>query len=93
MRLRMILDRPILGYWDGGRKDTFDFTLDGPPRHDARGAYIRVGSWQANYWFHVALGRTVKATLANARRRLRAWARRAGIGCRFAYVDTESTRW
>ena len=87
MILRMTLEHPLYGYWDGGAKDTFDFSLDSLPRHDARGAYVKIGYWQANAWFHVALGRTVKSTLANARRRLSARAKRAGEHCRFAYID------
>lgn len=86
MILRMILGHPISGYWDGGPRQTFDFTITGTPQYDARGAYVRVGSWDANTWFHVAQGKTVKATLANARRRLQAWAKRDGVGCRFEYL-------
>jgi len=89
MILRMTLDAPIAGYWDGGMKSTFDFEIDGSPRQDAQGSYIRVGSWQANHWFHVAMGKTIKATLANARRRLAARVKRSGIGCRFEYIETE----
>jgi len=87
MYLRMTLDREINGFWDGGPRAVFDFHLDGSPRQDAQGRYIKVGSLMANTWFHVALGRTVKATLANARRRLIARAKRAGMGCRFEYVE------
>ena len=87
MLLRMILDRPIHGFWDGGAKDTFDFTIYGTPQHDAHGAYIKVGSWAANNWFHVALGKTIKQNLANARRRLSASARSAGEGCHFEYIE------
>jgi len=89
MILRMTLERQIPGYWDGGAKSTFDFQIDGSPRHDAQGTYIRISSWQANHWFHVAIGKTVKATLANARRRLTARATRTGVGCRFEYIETE----
>ncbi len=90
MILRMTLDAPIAGYWDGGTKSTFDFQIDGSPQLDAHGPYIRVGSWQANHWFHVAMGETIKATLANARRRLAARAKRSGLGCRFEYIETET---
>ncbi|MHB9130375.1 MAG: hypothetical protein ACYDBB_04690 [Armatimonadota bacterium] len=89
MRLRMSLEKPTYGYWDGGVKDTFDFVIDGTPQSDARGAYIRIGAWGANHWFHVALAKTVKATLANARRRLVARAKRDGINCRFTYIPEE----
>jgi hypothetical protein len=89
MKLRMILERPVAGYWEGGAKATFDFAIDGLPQHDAHGAYIKIGAWGANHWFHVALGNTAKATLANARRRLRARVRRSGIACQFTYLDEE----
>lgn len=90
MILRMILDHPVPGYWDGGSKDTFDFAIDGPPRRDALGAFIKVGSWQANHFFNVALGKTPRATLGHARRRLAAMARRAGVPCRFSYLPDDN---
>jgi len=87
MYLRMTLNREIVGFWDGGPREVFDFHIDGSPQQDARGRYIRVGCWAANHFFHVALGMTVKATLANARRRLAARAKHAGIDCEFTYVE------
>ena len=87
MYLRMTLDREISGFWDGGPRAIFDFHLDGSPRQDAQGRYIKVGSMMANTWFHVAIGHTVKATLANASRWLIAQAKRSGIRCRFEYID------
>lgn len=86
MILRMILERPIQGFWDGGAKEVFDFSIDSSVQSDKHGAYIRVGSWAANHWFNVALGKTVKATLGHARRKLAAAARRDGIPARFEYV-------
>jgi len=71
MILRVKLEKPIGGYWDGGLKDTFDFKIDGYPHEDSKGQYVKVGSWQANSWFHVAVGRTDKETLRNAKTRLR----------------------
>ena len=87
MILRMTLGTPVTGCWDGGKRASFDFVLDGPPRRDRLGGYIRVGSWQANAWFHVALGSTARATLGNARRRLAARATRAGLRCTSTYLD------
>ena len=40
MILRMTMDTPIAGYGDGGTKSTFDFEIDGSPRHDAQGSSI-----------------------------------------------------
>jgi hypothetical protein len=85
MILRMTLERPVPGYWDGGAKDTFDFAIDSLPKRDALGPFIRVGSLAANHWFHVPLGKTPRATLGHARRRLAAQAKRAGMPCRFSY--------
>ena len=75
-----MLDCEVHGFWDSGPRAIFDYHIDGPPRQDARGRYIKVGSLIVNTWFHVALGHTVKATLANARRQLIAWAKRDGDG-------------
>lgn len=69
--MRVKLKKPIGGWWDGGLKDTFDFKIDGNPKRDSKGWFVKVGSWRANYWFHVAVGRTDKETLRNAKARLR----------------------
>lgn len=87
MRLIQKLEKKIGGYWDGGPKDTFEWTIDGLPKSDAKGQFVRVGSWEANHWFHVAQGRTEKQTLSNARRHLAASAKKAGISCTFRYVS------
>ena len=86
-KLRQTLDKPINGYWDGGAKSVFEWSIDGSPMRDSKGQYVRIGSWVANHWFHVAVGKTVKQTLANARRRLSAGMRRCGITGKFEYVD------
>lgn len=69
--LRQTLDHPIAGYWDGGLKQVFDWEIE---LHsggvDSKGRYIRVGSWGANHWFHVALGKTDRLTLTYARKHL-----------------------
>mgnify|MGYP001609669173 CR=1 FL=1 len=86
MILRQTLDKPTHGYWDGGAKSIFDWSIEGSPATGSKGQYVRVGSWRANHWFHVAIGKTVKLTLANARRRLLASMRRQGITGRFEYI-------
>jgi len=83
MILRQTLARPINGYWDGGPKQIFDWSIDGSPQSDNIGQFVKIGSWQANHWFHVAVGRTEKMTLANAKRHLRA---ATTIPCTFEYV-------
>ena len=87
MKLIQKLEKKIGGWWDGGAKDTFEWTLEGSPRQDAKGQFVRVGSWDANHWFHVAAGRTEKQTLGNARRHLSATFRRRGLACSFEYEN------
>lgn len=78
------LDRAISGWWDGGPKDEFRWKITTRGMKDKRGRYVRVGSWEANHWFHVAEGQTDKQTLANARRRLKL---RTKVPCRFWYEE------
>lgn len=87
MKLILKLSKPIHGYWSGGAKDTFDFGVEGSPTTDSKGRFVRVGSLAANHWFHVAVGRTEKQTLANARRRLGAAVRRQGLEYHFSYRE------
>jgi len=85
MELEQTLPEPITGYWDGGPKQRFRWSIVSEPIKDSKGYYVRVGSWSANYWFTVAVGKTVKSTLANARRSLRA----SHPNSEFKYIDTE----
>ena len=70
MFLRVQLTEAVNGYWDGGKKSVFDFKIDGPERRDKRGSYVRIGSIAANHWFHVSVGKTVRDTLNNVKRKL-----------------------
>ena len=72
MKLKQTLNKPTNGYWDGGAKSVFIWGIKSSPSTDSKGQYVRIGSWEANHWFHVALGKTEKLTLANAKRRLSA---------------------
>jgi len=88
MRLIQRLEKPINGYWDGGAKSTFEWSIEKYHKgEDAKGKFVRVGSWSANHYFNVALGKTDKQTLANARRRLSASARKHGMACTFEYAN------
>lgn len=58
------------GYWDGGAKDRFTWTLGRTIQERGR-EYQKVHGWEANLWYYVAKGKSDKATLANALRRLR----------------------
>ena len=84
MKLRQTLAYPVNGYWDGGKKQEFDWGIEGSPATDSKGQYVRIGSFSANHWFHVAVGKTVKLTLANAKRHLRAATR---IPSTFEYIE------
>lgn len=84
MKLVQTLQQPVNGYWDGGAKQTFNWRIDSEPKTDNKGQFVKVGSWDANYWFNVALGKTDKATLGNARRRL---VRTTKVPCTFEYVE------
>lgn len=87
MILRQTLDKPISGYWDGGMKSVFDWSITGKPQLDSKGLFIRIGSYSANHWFHVAVGKTDKQTLSNARRSLLAGMKRRGITGKFEYIE------
>lgn len=50
---------PIVGYWDGGAKSRFEFTLDAVLKDD-KGRFAKWGSWQANFWFTCGYGRSLK---------------------------------
>ena len=84
MLLRQTLAHPVNGYWDGGKKYAFDWGIDGCPLTDSKGQFVRIGSFAANHWFHVAVGKTAKLTLANAKRHLRSVTR---YPCTFEYIE------
>jgi len=84
MYLRMILLESISGYWDGGKKNIFNWHIDGTVKEDKQGKFVKIGYWEANHWFHVALSKTMKMTLANAKRRLK---HTAPAGTKFEYVE------
>lgn len=82
--LRQTLAYPVEGYWDGGKKQVFDWSIDSTPQTDSKGQFIKIGSWRANHWFYVALGKTVKLTLSYAKRHLQAITK---IASTFEYID------
>ncbi len=87
MQLVQKLNKPIPGYWDGGLKQVFHWRTECGGGIDSRRKFVRVGSWDANQWFHVAEGKTEKQTLGNARRHLNALATKSGLTCEFWYID------
>ena len=65
MELHITLNKKIGGFWDGGEKNFFTFSL-GKVQKDSKGEYQRIHGWESNQWFHVAKGKTDKQTLSNA---------------------------
>jgi hypothetical protein len=84
--LRQKAVKPIHGYWDGGAKQVFNWSIDGRPHKDKNGEFVRVGSWEANQYFHVAKGKTDKQTLSYAKRHIEKISR---FPSSFEYVEEE----
>lgn len=79
--LRMTLDKPIGGYWDGGLKSVFDFTV----QREYSDGMSRVGSYEMSQWFEVKTGKTEKQTLSNIKRKKLA----NGIHVTWEYIPYE----
>lgn len=65
-----------------GKKETF--YLCGIPQKDSRGYFVKVGSWEANYWANVTVSKTLKKTLSNFKKRLNIM-----DGDTFEYIEAE----
>jgi hypothetical protein len=65
MRLKQTLAHPTRG------KQVFMWSIDGLPMTDAKGKFVRIGSFGANFWLHVAQGKTEKLTLSYAKAHLK----------------------
>ena len=70
MKLRQTLAYPVNGYWDGGKKQIFEWTINHIFK-DKKGEFAQIGSFEANFWFCVAVGKTDKLTLSYAKRYLK----------------------
>ena len=70
MILRQKLSQKVYGYWDGGAKDTFNWEIESASA-DSKGVFCRIGSFEANHWFHVAQGKSDRQTLSYAMKHLR----------------------
>ena len=79
--LRQTLEKPVQGFWDGGPKQVFDWSVSplGSMLND-----VRVGSYTANMFFTVRRGKSLKLTLSYAKRHLKAITR---IPSMFEYVE------
>lgn len=86
MKLLQRFNQKIGGYWDGGLKNEFIWEIERelyPQKNQ-----VRVGSWGANYWFHVAVGKSDKLTLSYAKKHLLTRANRLKNNpCIFQYID------
>lgn len=80
--LRQTLSEPVGGYWDGGMKQVFDWTVQ---RQFSDGK-SRVGSYTANHYFEVSTGRTERETLSYAKKHLQASTR---VESTFEYIEEE----
>ena len=89
MILRQTLNKEIYGWWDGGAKSVFNWEIDPWRTRNCPEGYAVVGSWEGNHWFTVKAGKTEKATLGKARRRLQAQIDKntQGLTCTFIYVE------
>lgn len=87
MKLIQTFTQPIHGFWDGGPRSRFEWTIRGPAQKDSKGEYVRIGSWDANHWFHVSVGKTERNTLDNARRRLQVRCKRHKAQVVFNYEN------
>ena len=84
MKLRQTLEHTVNGYWDGGKKQVFDWEVESfGGGSDDKGVFVRVGSWCANNWFCVSEGKTEKLTLSHAKRHLRSI---TGVPSTFEYI-------
>jgi len=71
MKLKQTLEKPVNGYWDGGKKQVFEWEIDNfGGGSDSKGSFVRIGSFSANHWFNVAEGKTEKLTLSYAKKHL-----------------------
>ncbi len=80
MILRQTLEYPIDGYWNGGKKQVFDWRV----AHNFSDARSRISCWTANHYFEVATGNTEKLTLSYAKQHLKA---ATCIAATFEYIE------
>lgn len=82
--LPYVIENPMA--WNG-KLHIIEWSFDGRPQTDSKGQFIRIGSWTANHYFHVALGKTDKLTLRNAMYHLRGT--EIGKQSKFEYVEVK----
>jgi len=83
--LILTIPEAVNGNWNGGAKKRFVFDIEGVPQKDDKGYFVKVGSWEANFWANVTLSKTIKKTLSNARARFG-----NPTGGKWEYIEIES---
>ena len=58
---RLVFDKYIHGYWDGGAKSGGDFIPSIYHPEDPERSYVRYGCWGLNHWFTLPLHYTTGA--------------------------------
>jgi len=81
MKLIQTFENPINGWWDGGPRKVFEWTIDHIQR--VSDGKIAVGSFDANHWFAVKKSKTEKQILFNAQKVLANRAKKLGLKCEF----------
>lgn len=70
-KIRVTLDKPTDGYWDGGKKQQGDFEVEGCMKDKPEvGNVVKWGCWHFNYWFNCGTGKSWKSAVMYAKRRL-----------------------
>lgn len=66
-QLKLDLNKPVGGYWDGGRKQYGTFL---PPKDFTPKTFMRWGCWELNFWFSAKSGVSWKTAARAAQKRL-----------------------
>ena len=88
MKLIQRLNKKIGGFWDGGLKDTFEWTVDFKHKGPKEGT-VAVGSWEANHWFCMSGRGGERAILNRAKSILARKLAKRGILSEFELVEED----
>jgi len=72
MKIEIIFNQPVNGFWDGGKKSggIFEGTAF-PMRGDKCDGKVKFGCYALNFFFSVKQGKTEKDTIESAKRWLK----------------------
>lgn len=68
-QIKVELEKPVFGYWDGGAKQCFTFSPE-VATYSKGSPNIKWGSWGANHWFKNEVGASAESHLGNMRKKL-----------------------